>query len=372
MGRFLPRAQEEARALLAAPLRWDRILNRVRGHDVFPLFYRNLQTLGFPGVPAEVCTELEAIFSINALRNTLLAEELARVLRLFHAAGVLVIPLKGVILGESLYGDMKFRVCVDSDILVPRGKVLDALRLMVSEGYKAEVAEQLFAEQFFPHRVECSLLREKREIDHWLELHWGLLSGSSADAQATEDLWAEAHPKVVLGVPAYTLSLEWEFLFLAAHASRHNWQGLKWLVDLHEVCTLPGMDWEKVREKANRLGWQELMRRSLRACHVLFETPIPPGFSLGTLPPKSKIFPGRPSPLDSLKAALFCAGLLPRRSEKLRHLAHSLLVPTSGDRLLLRLPAPLGFLYYLIRPLRLGCKLGWWLVRSALERLGLR
>jgi hypothetical protein len=46
---------------------------------VYPLLYRNLRNLGFLGVPEAVRAELNGLYLANALRNPLLAEELAPV-----------------------------------------------------------------------------------------------------------------------------------------------------------------------------------------------------------------------------------------------------------------------------------------------------
>jgi hypothetical protein len=46
--------------------------------------YQNLTRLGFPGVPHSVEAELRHAFGTNALRNSLLARELARLLALLE------------------------------------------------------------------------------------------------------------------------------------------------------------------------------------------------------------------------------------------------------------------------------------------------
>ena len=92
--------------------------------EVIPLLYAGLRTLGFPGVPDPVRSELAKLFRINGIRNELLDRELARILRLFADAGVPVMPLKGVALAESLYGDPALRVCSDINVLVPPAMLL--------------------------------------------------------------------------------------------------------------------------------------------------------------------------------------------------------------------------------------------------------
>ena len=362
--------QEQAVALLARPLRWDLILERATVHEVYPLLYRNLRRLGFPGVPTQACSALDGLSKINAFRNTLLAEELARVLELLRARGIPTIPLKGVTLAESLYGDPTLRVCADIDILVPRQMVAQAFHLLLAAGYRAEFTEHFFQELLLhSHNIEYALVREERGVCYLLEPHWGMLWGARLDRDATEDLWAEARPKAFFGVPAYTLSPEWELLFLAAHATRHQWQGLKWLVDIHEICSRREIDWEKARAKAKRLGWEEVLRLTLSACHALFDTLVPPHFSLKVPGPRVKLFPSDPSP-DVWQSFVVRLRLLKRPSEKLCFLAHVLFVPTLAERRLYRLPSSLSFLYYPLRPLRLGCKWGWRLARAAWQRQG--
>jgi hypothetical protein len=283
-GELTPHVQEQARALLATPLRWDVILERAVAHEVYPLLYRNFRRLAFPGVPTYVYTELEALYKINAFRNVQLAEELARVLTLLGGAGIPTIPLKGVTLAESLYGDPTLRVCADLDILVPRQAVAQAIGLLLTAGYESEFGERRFADPCSRGGIEYALVRWERGFLSLLEPHWGLLVGPRVDKAALEDLWAESHPQTFFGVPAYALSPEWEILFLVVHAARHSWQGLKWLVDIHEVCSRGGINWEKLGAKAKRLGWEDMLWLTLSASRTLFCTPISEEFSLTELP----------------------------------------------------------------------------------------
>jgi hypothetical protein len=342
------------------------IQRQAQAHDVLPLLYWNLQRLDFVGVPVAARAELEKAYRQNALWNTLFSRELAQVLRLLGEAGVPVIPLKGVALAESLYGDITLRVCADIDILVPRPMVLQALNLLLARGYNAEFTEQFFIDLLLRSHIEYALARDDRQFRYLLELHWGLLWGLPWDRAVTEEIWAEAQPGDCFGIPAYTLSPEWELLFLAVHAARHRCQLLKWLIDIHVICSTWSIDWEKAREKARRVGWEEAVLLTFSACHALFGTPIPANFPLGALPPWLKLFPASAS--ATWRDAFFPTRLLRRPSEKLRFLLRVLLVPTLAERRLLRLPSFLGFLYYPLRPLRLGCKWSWLLLRGGFEK----
>jgi len=98
-----------------------RIRQKPRG---LPPLYAGLSTLGLPGVPDAVRSEWTNIFCLNAIRNELLAGELARILRLLGDAEIPVMPVKGIALGESLYGDPALRVCADIDILFRRSTLV--------------------------------------------------------------------------------------------------------------------------------------------------------------------------------------------------------------------------------------------------------
>src|ERR1700730_15035952 len=90
-GQLTSDLQQKARELLDSPLQWPLILECAYSHQVFPLLYRNLRALGFPKIPDPIQTELKGSFVANALRNKLLAEELARLLGLLGEAGIRVI-----------------------------------------------------------------------------------------------------------------------------------------------------------------------------------------------------------------------------------------------------------------------------------------
>jgi hypothetical protein len=358
-GTLQPRAQEEALALLSTPLRWDLVLEQATRQEVYPLLHRNLQWLGVPSVPEEVRGALRAQCRVNAFRNTLMAEELAGVLRLLHDADIPAIPLKGVALARTLYGDPALRVSCDLDVLVPPDRMARAFDLLLGNGYRSESANRFIDRLTLRGRSSeyaIGLKKAGPEGDYLLELHRRLMWEAPCEKQAIEDLWAEARPCTCFGAPAYALSPEWELLYLAAHAAHHRWQGLKWLVDIHEACAAPNWDWPRLLEKAKRLRWDEILSLTLSACHTLFGTPLPEGTPLRTLPPEVRLFPASHG-VEFRHQAFFFRHLMTHPLDRLRFLLRGLFVPTPPDQWLFRLPPSLDVLYYPLRIVRLGGKL---------------
>ena len=360
-----PEVRERALRLLAGPLQWPRVFERARRYEIFPLLYVGLRTLGFPSVPDPVRSEWTTIFRFNAIRNELLARELARILRLLGDAGIPVMPLKGIALGESLYGDPALRVCSDTDVLVPTKNVAEAFHLLLSSGYEGEFTQPRLLDLVVRYGKHCILTRQDCMRAYQLELHSGLLWGGQLERELLEEIWSDAGRKSFYGVPAFALSAEWEFLYLAVHAAQHGWLSLRWYVDLDRLCCRGMIDWKMVNEKAKWLGWEEAVRSSLAACGSLFETPLGPAF--GSTPPPRRSRVPRPSDLQVPSENLFLLRLLKTPARKLRYLAIRLLVPTPAECKLLPVPASLFFLYYALRPLRVACQTAWWFGEAGIK-----
>jgi len=346
--------------LLASSPLWPLVLERAHAHQVYPLLYRNLRELGFPGVPDLVQAQLKCSVLANALRNKLLEDELARLLALLGKNGIRVIPLKGIPLAVSLFGDAASRVCADLDILVHPDSVSQARDLILASGYQTDSADPFFSKLVLRHGRHYNLVREDRGVSYPLELHWLLVQHSSKNDEAVRDLWAEARPRIFSGAPALSLSAEWELLYLCVHAADHEWKCLKWLVDVDQMASSGLVDWQKAMKKAKRFEIDLVIRQTLAACSLLWGTPLPPYCSPATLPAGLRLFDHVPFPAGAAEDAFSFRHLhvLKRPLDKLRYIATVLLAPKQTDRDFWRFPPSLGFLYYFTRPLRLACKWG--------------
>jgi hypothetical protein len=366
-GRLTDAIRAQARSLLGQGLSWPSLLQKAQMYEVTPFLYRHLRQFGFPSVPDAVAAELEAAYRMNAMRNTLLVRELTAVMQRFGAAGVPMMPLKGVALAAALYGDPTLRVCADLDILVPRTKVGRAYQLLQAMGYEGDTSEfmkESFQRRLLKTSIEHVLTRRNRGFRYVTELHWGIFLGAPSERLALETLWDEAYAIPIFGVEAFQPSTEWMFLCLAVHAARHQWQGLKWLGDIHELCTWTAIDWAKVRFEAERVGWEDVVELTLSACHTLFDTPIPPHFSFRPLPPWVHLFPDDIRYAEPWRYVMATSRLFTSPLAQWHYLLRVLLVPTAAERRLIRLPSALGILYYPLRLSRVAIRQGWRLIVS--------
>lgn len=60
-GQLIHETRNQILELLPTSLQWPLVLERAYSHEVYPLLYRGLRVLGFPGVPQAVQTELKGV-----------------------------------------------------------------------------------------------------------------------------------------------------------------------------------------------------------------------------------------------------------------------------------------------------------------------
>jgi hypothetical protein len=356
--------RERSCRILTAGVDWSRVLNHAADHEVFPLLRRNLADLGFPGVPDLAKGQLEVLYKANALRIEMLSQELGSLLQDANAERLRILPLKGPGLARSLYGDVALRSSVDLDVLVPPDHVPQAMRLLERRGYTREGDDPFFSTVLRRTGIEYVFHRRQGQFTFMVELHWGVLWPPSLDGGAMVALWRDAREGRFLDIPIATLGPEWEFLVLAAHASRHSFQGLKWLVDLYERGIRGDIDWDRVGELAKEAGWEICLERALAACRQMFRSRFGPDPRSIPLPRLKGLYPAPPS-TDAQELTLSLLGLMDRPSARLKYVLTVVIMPTLAERRAVKFPRGLEFLYYLLRPLRLGTR---WIL-SVLSRL---
>jgi putative nucleotidyltransferase-like protein len=351
-GRFSNETAGAALSLLGPSLLWDEVMNLVEKHETYPLVWRNLQQLRFENVPEEIQSRLEALFRANALRNAIVADELGALLRLLDSQAIPAIPLKGLPLAEALYGSFLFRVCADMDILIPAGDIPRALNLLTGLGYRLDCPAWFPGKFKNANLFEFSLTRTGRGAEFQIELHHDLTWFSAVHPGRIQAFWERATRQRWRNSPTWTLDREDQFLMLLMHAARHDWRGLKWLVDL-DAAWQGGLSWDKLAERADRFQLRRVVQRGICICSTLFGHPLPREFSQ-TLPiPDLNHFLAPPCVPDLKRSFISSRDFAAGRWEMFRLLGHRLLGPTTVDASAVHLPRSLCYLYYGVRPLRL-------------------
>lgn len=260
--------------LLRGPLDWERLWEQGHIHEVLPLVSVNLQRLqGQAPIPAPWMARARRRSLATMMRNAALADELVRVLGAFAVAGVEVMPVKGIVLAETLYGSLALRPASDLDILVRPGDLAAARAALYQLGF-GHRAEPLFAELYHPYH-DLQYFRATDSGEVCLELHWALWD-DRAYHLATDTLWERSATAALHGAHVRVLSPEDTLLHLAIHRSRSALR-LRFVCDVAELLRQHGatLDWEYVLRQARVGGARAALFFALALPGELLGAPLP-------------------------------------------------------------------------------------------------
>ena len=248
--------QHEVIQLLNNRLDWDFILNGTTRHGISPLLYRKLRKINAGNdVPAEVMTELMERYYNNIDRNIRIYNELSKVLKAFSDAGIDVIVLKGAVLAETVYKNVRLRVIGDVDLLVKKGDLSIAKNALALLGYNPMQCDltQWHADQgrLLTHMHLPPYCKQGLSI----EVHWDIQTLASPFRIDINTFWLNAQPVTIADVDVLMLAPEDLLQHLCLHLDQHLRSGaipLRWYCDIAEVI-------EQYDEKIN---WNYLVRQS--------------------------------------------------------------------------------------------------------------
>ena len=158
-------------ALSAAPRCTDwRVLEALaETHGVLPLVHRALTATG-ADTPDD---HFQRAVSNSQLSTETLAVELEQLLASFAQHGIDVIPLKGPVLAETLYGNIAMRPCEDLDLLVRVRDFGRAEKVLTDAGWVApSPADELNANSCaMTSWLSCTSAWHHRDLFHliWME-----------------------------------------------------------------------------------------------------------------------------------------------------------------------------------------------------------
>ena len=353
--------------LLREDVKWESLIALAQQHSLAPLLYWQLRHFKPGVVPSSHLKNLRIGFYDNAARNLFLTEELLKIARLLETNDISLIPYKGPALAASAYENLSLRRFNDLDVIVRKKDVARAKEILVAEGYvphRPLTNAQQAAVMRTQHAI--ALINADRKIV--LELHWNVAGERFSAQYEPERVWQRLETVSVGGDTLAIFSAEDNLFALCVHGSKHLWERLAWVCDVAElIVSHEEIDWAMVMAQARASGSWRMLALGLLLAKEVFDAPLPAAVKqvvnadavvrqlaeqiAENLFTKS----GRHSGL--LRNTLFNFRIRERWRDRLDYCGF-ICSPTDADLAAVPLPAPLGFLYYLLRPLRLAYKTG--------------
>lgn len=355
---------EKIRLLLQKPIHWQALFECADQHGVTFLLYQALAELGDQPAAHEM-HRLDQRYRANIHRTMFFARELIRIFDCLEALSVDVMPYKGVVLAETVYGDMALRQSGDIDLFI-RARDLPRIRESIRGlGYTPHLSLSPREEQaYLRSGYECTF--DSPEGRNLLELQWALQPRFYAVDMDMEGLFQRSVTVSIAGRSMRTLSPEDSLIVLSLHAAKHAWGRLIWLCDIARIMSQPNLNWDRIWQQASTLGIVRILNVTLLLANRLLgaKYPAPVGATLaedpmaGTIAEKigAGMASGSAYDVESFSYFRLMLRLRERPADQLRFLGRLAFTPGPSEWKAVRLPHALFPLYRVVRLSRLAAR----------------
>lgn len=352
--------------LLEQKLDWDYLLRFVanqRLQQVFVWRLREARKLnGTKAVPQALGNAFD-----ETLRNSLqLTRELVRVVELFRAHGIDALPFKGPTLALEGYGNLALRSFDDLDILVRREDVWRARDILQQAGYQPKVNLKPAREADFLRSYDEFLLRGPGGFP-LIELHWAFVPPHFAVELGFDECWQRRGRVKLANRELPVLHPEDLLLVLSVHGAKHGWAYLGLVADVAWLLGKRAFAWPQLLEAARARGILRMVLLAVALASRVFEMELDPVLARAieadsaverlVLEITESIFELNGRTPHNERAIMASAKLHMRMRERARdRVRYALRLGLRAgieDWQAIDLPAPLGFLYPVLRLPRL-------------------
>lgn len=353
---------ERVRKLASSDLDWDDLLRMADRHGLQPLLYWHLNSVCPAAVPEPRLQYLRVAFQRVSALNIFLTHELQRLLSLFARNNITAVPYKGPALALQLYGNVALRQFSDLDILVHPRDVLRARDLLVAEDY-VPLPPLTDGQQAVLLRTQCNLPFTRDHNRLVVELHWTVSAPHFARPFETAEFWGRLVDARLQDMNIKLPAPEDLLLALCIHGSKHLWERLAWICDIAGLIeSQQELNWGQLIARAQATGSERMLFMGLRLAMDLIEARLPAEVEAAiNADPVVTSLAGdvvchlfTPELTSSGMSRYFLFQMKARRRlrDKFNYLRFTF-TPTEEDLVKIKLPAPLTFIYYLMRPLRM-------------------
>lgn len=254
--------------LLQGDINWEYLIQIATQHGVMPLLYRSLNTTcSTEVVPKAILNQLQDYVNSNGQSNLFHTAKLLKLLKVFQAHKIPVIPFKGPVLAASAYGDLALRCFGDLDLLIHKQDFPIAKDLLISQGYQLQNQ----------YRWESNFVNKESRV--CVDLHQGLAPIFLPFPLDFDNSWKRCEPISLADMTLSSFCAEDLLLILCLNIVRDyldSRQQLSQICDIAELIrTHQKMNWNYVMEQASRLGSQRIVFLGLRLASELLQTKFP-------------------------------------------------------------------------------------------------
>lgn len=268
---------------------WVAFQNLVVRHRVAGLVNHALQKepLPLPTITAQWLSSAAHAIALTGLKQL---GETVRLQTMFAASGIHSLAVKGITLGQKVYGSVGIKYNHDIDLLLQPAKLRQTLALMEEDGYRiTQPGPDLTSGQiaaFIRYSKNFGFTKSQGSL---VEIHWQLTDNLALLDHAAID-WTGQDVSIGQRMVSRTLTDEDHFAYLCVHGANHNWGRLKWICDVNALIATASSETQIMQwwDHAQSLGAGLCTAQALRLCQRLFDIPLPEPLKAPTATPRAQ------------------------------------------------------------------------------------
>jgi hypothetical protein len=319
---------------------FSKFINLILMEEIYPFFY-NFFSKNEEIMPKKFFKVLEIFYEKNKKNSLILKDETIKILNKFKENKITVIPMKGFLISELIYGNPYSRVFSDIDLFVFEKDLEKSIEILKKEGFSFDLNEM---EEKFYKKFHFKFYNEYRlyKNDFLIELHFSLFPRRLKIKNFEKFLEFEKYNDILI------FSKEWQIISISIHAFFHRFSLLKFIFDIHKFIEKFKIDFHKIYEIGNKLKFLKIIKICLTISHFLFDTEIPDFLKFKKIPNFLREFIFKEKDPKGYKKDLFSFTFISSFSQKIYY-TFSLLNPDENVLNYALLPEKLFFLYYPLR-----------------------
>jgi hypothetical protein len=347
---------ETARNLIRRGLDWNRFLDSVIPHRMFPLVSNHASQALADVTPPRVRSTLRSYAVVNGARADAMANELVAVLTWLEDAGIRAVPLKGPVLIERIWGDCRLMVSHDLDILVRPDDARRAAAILAQHGYRLNDG---YLRGFPLWKLGSHSLPLVRSHELYFPIRLDLETTLEHDwfkrSALANGFWERLQRRNFRGTSVWLLPDDWIVVLVALHALRHLFQSLHWAGEVYGLMRFCPALRSKASTLAAAMGVREEVQLAQEVCEAILGETMAAPEAMDPLVWRLAYVPFYP-PRSRLAEHRLQLAIRRKTRMKIAYILSGLFRPGPGDAALVALPRRWSPTYYLIRPIRLAMK----------------
>ncbi|WP_072620114.1 nucleotidyltransferase domain-containing protein [Spirulina major] len=254
---------------------WAALGDLAHWHGVFPLLYHSLKGNHWQQIPPDLQSRWTEQFHYHTQRNFQLLITLRHLLQAAASEPWQLLPVKGVTLALSLYGNVTQRRIRDLDLLVEVDQVARVQAWLEGLGYQCSDRLSLPQQQHRWHTHYETVLHHP-ETGVQLDLHWRVAPAYFACQLPVAAVLARSHPVIHQGITFPQLCPEDLLLLLCLNGAKDGWLELQHLCDLAAaVQAYPALDWAVLWERCRAYHGERVLLLGLGLVERLLGVTLP-------------------------------------------------------------------------------------------------